>query len=172
MHLILIGFRGSGKTTIAEHLAARLELPMVDADDQVEQLAGKSIAELFRDEGEPHFRDLESQVLAEICGREPHVVATGGGAILREENRQALIAAGQVVWLRVLPATAHQRIHGDPLSADRRPNLKGSGDLTEIQELLALRDPIYGQSAHLAVDTELRDPAELAEEIILRLGLG
>src|SRR5688572_10466805 len=100
MNIFLIGYRGSGKSTVAQHAAKLLGWPWLDADAVLEVRAGKSIRQIFADEGEGAFRDLESAVVADLAGSDEHVIALGGGAILREENRQALAGRGLVVWLQ------------------------------------------------------------------------
>src|SRR5690349_1810518 len=100
MNLFLIGYRGSGKTTVAAALAERLGWPWIDADVELERRAGKSIKEIFAAEGETGFRDRESATLAELAHRDGWIVALGGGAVLREQNREAVTGRGPVVWLR------------------------------------------------------------------------
>lgn len=165
----LIGYRGTGKTTVARLLAGLLGYDWVDADVEVELRAGKSIASIFADEGEQAFRDLEAAVVADLCQRESTVLALGGGAILREENRECLRACQQVVWLQASAETIAERIGGDPTTAGRRPNLTNRGGRTEIEQLLATREPIYRACATLEVDTEGKDPAEIAAEIAASL---
>ena len=197
--LSLIGYRGVGKTSVAQLLALRLGWDWVDADVEIELRAGKSIAAIFADDGEPAFRDLESAVIAELTGvGQPSrlskdkrdafptpdltgqagtplhevsrlVLACGGGAVLRLENRQALQAAGKVVWLQARPETILERIATDATTAGRRPQLTTSGGAIEVQELLAQRLPLYQQCANLTIDTEGKSPAEVAEEILARL---
>src|SRR6188768_1338432 len=101
--IALIGYRGTGKTTVAEQLAMRLGWDWVDADHVVELRAGKSIAEIFAEQGQDAFRELEAAVVAELCGRQRTVVALGGGAVMREANRHALRQCQQVVWLKASP---------------------------------------------------------------------
>jgi shikimate kinase len=169
MNLVLIGYRATGKTTLARHLAGRLGWDWIDADVEIEQRAGKSIARIFAEEGEPAFRDLEAAVIADLCGRDPLVVAAGGGAPLRQESRRAMRASGQVVWLTARPETILARMTGDAATADRRPGLTNWPPLEEIVQLLGRREPIYRQSAHLIVDTEGKSPEQLTEEILAGL---
>jgi shikimate kinase len=167
--IALIGYRGTGKTTVAQTLARQLGWDWVDADVEVELRAGKSIAEIFAADGEPAFRDLEAQVVAKLCTCERTVLALGGGAVLRDDNRQAIQECQAVVWLRATPETLAHRIAGDSTTATRRPNLTNHGGRTEIQALLAQRTPFYRSCATLVVDTENKDPAEIADEIIAAL---
>jgi len=164
--LILIGYRATGKTTLARLLAQRLGWSWIDADVELEQRAGKSIARIFAEDGEPAFRDLEVQVIADLCRRPHLVLAAGGGAPMRAESRQAMRAAGRVVWLRAKPETILARMTGDQTTAARRPNLTDKDPLAEIVHLLEKREPIYRETAHHVVDTEGRDPEQLAEAIL------
>jgi shikimate kinase len=167
--IALIGYRGTGKTTIAQLLALRLGYDWVDADAQVESTVGMSIAEFFAKSGEKAFRDVEAQVVEELCGRARTVLALGGGAVLREESRQQLADCGAVVWLKAEAATIENRIAADPTTGGRRPNLTNHGGRTEIEALLDQREPIYRACATLQVDTEDRAPAEIADEIVAAL---
>ncbi len=166
MNLILIGYRATGKTTLARLLAQRLKWSWIDLDEEIEKAAGKPIARIFAEDGEPAFRELEAQLVCAWCGREAVVIATGGGAPLREDNRQAMKAAGKVIWLTATPQTIHARMAGDATTAMRRPALTSAGGLAEIVRLLAQREPIYRQTADRVVDTENRTPQQLAEEIL------
>ncbi len=170
MVLSLIGYRATGKTTIARLLAERLGWAWIDADVEIERRAGKSIARIFAEDGEPAFRDVEAQVIADLCRNEQLVLAAGGGAPLRLESRQAMREGGKVVWLTARPETILRRMCGDSTTAARRPNLTGRGPLEEIIELLGRRKPIYREAAHLEVDTEGKTPEQLATEILTRLG--
>lgn len=167
--LTLIGYRATGKTTLARLLAGRLGWDWIDADVEIEQRAGCSIARIFAEQGEAAFRDLEAQVIADLCRRSRLVLAAGGGAPLRPENRQAMRAAGKVVWLQATPETVHRRMTGDATTAGRRPNLTQQGGLAEIVHLLQQREPIYRQTADLEVDTEGKSPEQLVGEILDRL---
>src|SRR5688572_2187006 len=151
--IFLIGYRGTGKSTVARHLAERLGFDSIDADAEIERRAGKSIAAIFAEDGEAIFRDLESQLVAELCGFRRTVVALGGGAVLRESNRNAIRVAGPVVWLTAPVDVIVARLAADPATAGRRPNLTKFGGRDEVEALLAERTPVYGQCATLVVNT-------------------
>ncbi len=144
MNLFLIGLRGTGKTTVARLVAQRLGRDWFDADDEIEARAGKSIAQIFADEGEASFRDWETRVVADLSARPPAVLALGGGAILREENRAAIARGGRTVWLTASPETLWQRISADATTASRRPDLAPGGGINEIIATLDVRAPCTG----------------------------
>jgi shikimate kinase len=169
MNIALIGYRGTGKTTAARHLALRLGREWIDADVEVEWRAGKSIAAIFAEEGETAFRDLESLVLAELLNRDDLVLAAGGGAVLREPNRRRLAERARVVWLRAEPATILERTAADLTTAARRPGLTTPGGEREVVTMLAERTPLYEQCADLNVHTDNKTPADVAAEIHERL---
>jgi shikimate kinase len=169
MNVVLIGYRGTGKSTVARQLALELGWDWVDADVEVELRAAKSIAAIFADDGETRFRDLESEVLADLAVKERIVIAAGGGAVLREANRRQLATCGHVVWLRASPPTILGRIAACATTATRRPNLTTSGGEAEVMRLLAERTPLYHECAKLEIDTEYKTPAEIAGEIIRQL---
>jgi shikimate kinase len=171
MNLFLIGYRGSGKTTVAAALAERLGWPWLDADVELERRAGKTIKEIFAEEGERAFRDRESATLADLAKEDGRIIALGGGAVLREENRGAIAGRGKVVWLRASPETLQRRIHADPTTAARRPNLTAQGGLAEIRDLLAQRSPLYTAWADTVVEAEDQSPAEIAGAICRQLAL-
>jgi shikimate kinase len=166
MNLVLIGYRGTGKSQVARRLAERLAWPWFDADVEIEARAGKTIAQIFAEEGEPAFRDWEAKVVADLATHERAVLALGGGAVMRPENRAAIAPRGRVVWLTASAETIWQRIQADTATASRRPDLTATGGITEIIATLAARRPIYRQCAHLVVDTENKTPAEVADAIL------
>lgn len=168
--IALIGYRGTGKTTVAKLLALELGWDWVDADVEVELKAGKSIAAIFADDGERAFRDLETEAVGDLCRRERTVLALGGGAVLGEANRQALEKCQAVVWLKASVEAILKRLGSDPTTAERRPNLTNRGGRNEIERLLTERTPIYRACATLEVDTEDREPSVLAAEIAGSLG--
>jgi shikimate kinase len=167
--LFLIGPRGSGKTTVARLLAARLDWDWRDADLVLEGRCGRSIREVFAAEGEAGFRERESAVLADLCGLRRHVVATGGGVVLREANRALLRASGRTVYLTADADTLWQRLRGDPATAERRPALTVGGR-EEVVQVLSAREPLYRQCADLIVHTAGRGPEDVIAEILAELG--
>lgn len=171
MNYVLIGYRGAGKTTVAQRLALLLGWDWIDADVEIELRGGKSIAEIFADDGEERFRDLESDVLAELSARERLVLALGGGAVLRRENRRRIKDAGTVVWLVAPPEELWRRIVADAATAARRPPLTSHGGEAEIVEMLALRAPLYRECADLEVPVCGRPPDDIAAEILARCPL-
>jgi shikimate kinase len=164
-NLFLIGYRGTGKTTIARLLAAELGWKGIDADIVLEERDGRSIRRIFEEEGEAGFRDKETAVLEQLCQSHHQVVATGGGVVLREANRQRLRAAGRVIWLTADVETLWQRLQADASTSERRPHLAGGG-LREIQQLLEVRRPLYQTCADLIVDTTDRSPDAVACRIL------
>jgi len=170
-NLILIGYRGTGKTTVGRLLAEKLDWAFVDADDEVQRRAGKTIAQIFADQGESAFRDVEEQGVMDLVQRSEHIVSLGGGAILRENNRRAICAAGSAIWLTASPETIHARLQSDSATAERRPNLTQQGGLAEIRKLLAQRDPHYRACASFAVGTDTQSAEEIAASILQRIAL-
>lgn len=163
--LFLIGYRGSGKTTVGRLVAGRLGWAFLDADLVLEQRYGQTIREIFAAEGEPGFRDKESTVLADLCLRTNTVIATGGGIVLRDENRALLKCHGFVAWLTADPATLLARIQADPTTAERRPALAGGGS-EEIEQLLAVREPLYRAVADVVVAVGALSPEQAADAIL------
>lgn len=163
MQTNLIGYRATGKTTIARLLAEHFGWQWIDTDAEIERRANKTIQEIFVESGEEAFRDLETAVLRDLCPLEQCFLSLGGGAILRSENRDAL-AAGHTIWLQASPSVIHERIQSDSQSA--RPNLTPQGGLAEIVEVLATRTPIYKQCADTIIDTDGLSPREVVERIV------
>lgn len=168
--VFLIGYRGTGKSTVGRLLAERLGWTAIDSDRIVEDEVGVSIADLFARDGEQAFRDLEERVVASLCDRKNAVVSLGGGAVLRESTRRRVAAAGPVVWLTAAAETLARRIATDAVSATQRPRLTGLSPADEVRAVLAEREPIYRECATFSVDTEERTPREVAEAIDDRLG--
>jgi shikimate kinase len=164
--ILLIGYRGTGKTTVGRLVADRLGWGFIDADDRIEASAGRAVADIFAAEGEAGFRDREAAALAELCGLARHVVATGGGVVLRPANRDRLRAAGFVAWLTAEPRTVWGRLRADPTTAARRPNLTARGGLDEVRELLRTREPLYRETAAVRVATDDLSPEAVADAIL------
>jgi shikimate kinase len=163
--LFLVGYRGSGKTTVGRALADRLGWAFLDADVVLEERAGKTIRDIFAADGEAAFRDLESTILADLVKRTNTIIATGGGVVLRETNRQLLAETGFVAWLTADPATLWARIQGDPTTAERRPALAGGGP-EEVERLLAVREPLYRSVADVEVAVGAVSPDRAADDIL------
>jgi shikimate kinase len=169
MIITLIGYRGTGKTSVAPRLAERLGVPWIDADPELERRAGRTIREIFTTDGEPEFRRLERETLVELLSQGDRVIAAGGGAILNAETRHDFRAAGPVVWLQADVDTLAARIAGDATSRERRPNLTGQGGVDEIRTLLAVREPLYRETATLIVDTTDKPVEAIVAEILAAL---
>ena len=171
-NLLLIGYRGAGKSKVAQIVAERLGWHWVDADIELERRAGKSIATIFREDSERAFRDLETEVLRDLVRLDRHVLALGGGVVLRAENRELIKKAGNVVWLTADPETIQARVLADPTTSARRPNLTTSGGLAEIQQVLAQREPLYRDCAGAVVETSGRSLPEVADEVLSFVSIG
>jgi shikimate kinase len=170
MNIFLVGYRGSGKTTVAAALAEKLGWNWVDADAELERKQGKTIKQIFANQGEAAFREYEAAVLNEIAAGDLQIAALGGGVILREANQHLLKKRGKVVWLKAPAEVLFQRIQLDATTAERRPNLTAQGGIDEIRTLLAQREPLYAAVADLQVQAD-RPPAEVANTIIDELNL-
>lgn len=162
----LTGYRGSGKSAVGEIVARRLGWEFVDADQYIEFVAGVTVRDIFRVQGERAFRDLETRITRELSTRHNCVIATGGGVVLREENRNVLADTGMVVWLKAPAQVLLERIEADPSTAQRRPDLTATGGLAEIETLLFLREPMYRRIATIDLDTSKLSPEEVAERIL------
>lgn len=165
MNIILIGYRGSGKTSVGRELARLLERPFFDSDRMVFAKTGKTVREIVEAGGWPAFREAEKAVIGELSALEQAVIALGGGAVMDPENVGALRERGTFVWLRAEPETLARRIGGDEDGQAQRPALTGVGTLEEIGRVLAERLPVYRTVADRVLDTDGRDPAGIAAEI-------
>ncbi|MBW1645517.1 MAG: shikimate kinase [Deltaproteobacteria bacterium] len=168
-HLLLTGFMGSGKTAVGRRLAAALGRPFADLDEQIAAAAGMSISGIFAVCGEEYFRELESRLLARLLYREqPLVIATGGGAVVREANRELMRRRGRIIFLAASLETILRRTAAD----DSRPLLAGAAAArrSKIKDLLAARRSFY-DIHDLSIDTDGKTIAEITREITARLGL-
>lgn len=163
----LIGYRGSGKSTVAALLAERLSCCWIDADSELEAAAGMSIADFVAARGEEAFRNAEAAILERlVCGHDG-VLATGGGVVLRPGNRALLRAHGRpVVWLSAPAGVLRDRIAADPVSATRRPPLAGRDPLADVEPTLAAREPWYRECADVVVDVADEPPTLVAARIL------
>lgn len=167
LSIIFVGLPGSGKTTIGRQLARRLGLAFVDSDHVIEHQLGCSIREFFAREGEDSFRDVEQQVLDELTQTHEGVIATGGGAVLREINRRHLHDRGHVIYLRSTPEDVFRRVRHDTA----RPLLQVDDPLSRLRALFEARDPLYREAAHFVIETGRPSVATLVNMIIMQLEL-
>jgi len=166
MNVVLIGYRGTGKSTVGKVVAARLGRTMVSTDAEVVKRAGRSIPEIVAEHGWDYFRDLESQVCRDLAEGDGLVIDTGGGAILRSENVERLKRNGKLFWLRASVKTITKRIGRDT----QRPSLTGTKSfLDEVQEVLRERTPKYEAAADHVIATDGRSVVQIADEILARL---
>lgn len=165
--LILVGLPGSGKSTVGRSLARRLDIPFNDSDHVIEQQLGCSIRSFFEREGEAAFRDIEERVLRELAAHGRGVLATGGGAVLRAANRDALRSAGQVVYLRSTPDEVFRRLRHDT----NRPLLQVQDPLQRLRSLFEERDPLYRETAHFVIETGRPSVPTLVNMILMQLEL-
>ena len=169
MVITLIGYRGTGKSTLAAPLAQRFGWEWIDADVELERRAGRSIKEIFATDGEPEFRRLERELLAELLKRDRLVLAAGGGAILNEATRADMKSAGPVIWLQASADTIERRLATDPATGQRRPNLTSTGGRVEIERLLAIREPLYRACATITLDSDNSSAGQLVDDVLLCL---
>lgn len=155
--VVLVGAPGSGKSTVGQLLAARLGLPFVDVDELIEQRTGRSIAEIFADDGEPSFRALEEQTTLELLAGEAGVLSLGGGAVLSAATRAAL-RGHRVIWLQVAAATAVQRVGLNEARPLLLGNVRG-----RLIKLLAERTPLYAEVATEQVETDHLSPEAVVD---------
>lgn len=161
-HLVLVGMMGSGKTTIGRAVARRSGRPFVDSDAQIEARTGKTVREIFETEGEPAFRALETEALADALARpEASVVAAAGGVVLSEANRALLRASGRTVWLRATPGTLVHRVR----NGVHRPLLAADPEGV-IRALTGAREALYAEVADVIVDVDFRDKRDLVDELV------
>lgn len=163
----LIGLPGSGKSTVGRQLARRLRLPFIDSDHEIEQRLGCSIREYFELEGEARFRDLEASVVDELTQAPQGVLSTGGGVVLRPENRQHLHERTTVVYLNAIPEDLFRRLRHD----QNRPLLQVTDPLQRLRDLHAQRAPLYRETAHFSIDTGRPSVSTLVNMIMMQLDL-
>ena len=163
-NIVIIGFMGSGKSTVGRSLHQRLGYPLVDMDQVIEQRAGKSISEIFATDGEPAFRDMETALLRELGdpAAPRRIISTGGGIVGRAENRTLLKSLGYVVWLHAPAAVILARTN----KSHSRPLLHTGDPAARIKTLMAEREPLYRETAHLKLDTTGLRCDELATGIV------
>ena len=164
-HIFLIGFMGVGKTTTSECLSKKLQAEELDTDGMIVAKEGRSIADIFAEEGEPYFRQTETDLLDELAKREPCIISCGGGMAMREENVAKMKQSGTVVFLTATPETVYGRVK----DFDDRPLLNGNMNIPYIRGLMETREPKYRGAADIVTVTDGLTPGQVADEIILSL---
>lgn len=166
MNIVLIGYRGTGKSEIGQLLAQNLGRTLVNMDAEIVKSAGCSIPEIVAAHGWDHFRDLETAEARKLAGLDGLVIDCGGGVIERDENVAILQSNAKVFWLRASVATIVHRIEGD----NQRPALtQGKSFTDEVAEVLERRTPKYRNAAHVEIDTDLLTPPQVAQQILAQL---
>lgn len=168
MNIALIGYRGTGKSTIGRVVAAETGMELKNLDGLIIEKAGMSIPMIVETYGWDQFRDFESEVLEELMKKDSQVLDCGGGIIIRAENREMLSRSGDVFWLTASVDTIAERIAED----SQRPSLTGKSFIEEIGEVLKEREPLYRHSASHVIDTESMSAQEAARQIIELSGAG
>lgn len=163
--IVLVGLMGVGKSTVGKRLAARLELPFVDADHEIEQAAGLSVPEIFERFGEAHFRDGERRVIARLIDGVPKVIAAGGGAFMQADTRQLILDRAIAIWLHADVEVLAERVRR---RSGTRPLLKGRDERQVLHELAAIRNPVYAL-APIHIRSEALPHEETVEAIVKAL---
>jgi shikimate kinase len=163
MNIVLIGYRGTGKSTVAKILGQRLKRTVISTDAEIVKEAGQSIPLIVEQFGWDHFRVLETQMCQKLTGQDNLVIDTGGGLILKEENVKILKANGKIFWLTAMVETIVSRISGDT----QRPSLSGTKSFVEeIEEILEIRRPHYQAAADHVIPTDQATPHQIADAIL------
>lgn len=164
-NIVLIGFMGTGKSTIARELAKTRKMNIVEMDEEIVRRRGKSIADIFEEEGEEYFRDLETALLKELQTKENQVISCGGGAVLREENVRVMKKNGCVVLLTALPQTIYERVKNNT----DRPILQGNMNVEYIASLMEKRREKYEKAADIVIATDGKNVSQICEEMLQKL---
>lgn len=161
-NILLMGFMGAGKSTVGKELALFLSYSFLDTDEMIEKKEGREISQIFIQEGEKAFRNMETTLLKELCNVEKTVISLGGGMPIREENQKLMDAIGSVIYLRARENTILKRLEGDK----KRPLLNGEKIEERVGNLMNERESIYEKAAHMFVDTDEKTIKEIVEEIV------
>lgn len=162
----LVGLPGSGKSTVGRQLSRRWGIPFLDSDHEIERRTGGAVRDFFAQHGEVAFRDLEQSVIAELCADTSHakILATGGGAVLREANRQTLHQQCHVFYLKASPEELYQRLRNDRT----RPLLQVDDPAQRLRELFASRDSLYAEAAHYTIDSARLSSHQLLHRVAMQ----
>ncbi|MDH3875562.1 MAG: shikimate kinase [Desulfobacteraceae bacterium] len=169
MNIFLIGYRCTGKTTVGRFLAKRLERLFFDTDLELVKEQGINISDIVSKRGWAAFREIEKRVIQCACERDNQVVATGGGAVLDEDNVKRMKDSGVIVWLKADINTIEKRIIEDNTTRDFRPSLTSKGSVEEVRETLLTRNPFYERAMDFFVDTDFMDIEAVCDTIIQKI---
>ena len=165
-HIFLIGFMGCGKSTNAACLAEMTGARQVEMDQMIVENEGMAIADIFEEQGEAYFRELETELIKSFAGVEPAVISCGGGAVLKEENVRLMKESGKIVLLTAEPGTIYERVK----DSTERPVLNGNMNVGYIEELMEKRRPKYEEAADVTIATDGKTSKEICEEILAICG--
>ena len=163
--LYFIGFMGSGKSTVSRHMSQMLDIPKIEMDDLLAERAGKPITQIFAEDGEEAFRQMETDLLREIGAGDPVLVSCGGGVVLRPENVEIMKASGTILMLSATPETIFERVR----HSTKRPILNGNMNVEFIAELMAKRDSVYRAAADVTVIIDGKTSDVIARELVERI---
>ncbi len=166
MNIVLIGFRGTGKSTVGRLLAKRLKRDFIDSDKHIENSTGKTIKSIFEDDGEERFRQIEADTITELSKGDNKIISAGGGTVLRKENVNNLKANGFLVLLKATPEIIYSRIAEDKKTMQQRPSLTDKKPLDEIKYLIAKREHAYKNASDITINTSYASCEEIVNEII------
>jgi shikimate kinase len=166
MNIVLIGYRGAGKSTVGSRLAIRMGKGFVDTDDLVQERQGASIRDIVESYGWEQFRAAEKRIIEEVSHRDDFIIAPGGGAVLDPENVASLRKKGLILWLKADREILCQRIDRDSRTVGSRPALTGKGAMEEFGEVMAIRNPFYERAADAEIDTTGMDLEEVVEALL------
>ena len=166
MNIVLIGFRGTGKSTVGRLLAKRLERYFIDSDKYIEDSTGKTIKSIFEEDGEEGFRQIEADTITELSKADNKVISAGGGVVLREENVNNLKDNGFLILLEATPEIIHNRIAQDKNTTQQRPSLTDKEPLDEIKHLIEQREHAYKNAADYTINTSYVSCEDIVSEII------
>lgn len=153
MNIVLIGYRGSGKSTVGSRLATRLKMRFLDTDVLIEEHQGIPISDIVKRRGWDHFRKIEKGIIEEISKDDHLIIAPGGGAVLDPDNVTSLRRNGFIIWLKADRLTLLRRMNQDPRTNKQRPTLTGKGTLEEIEETISQRESFYKKASEIQIDT-------------------
>jgi shikimate kinase len=165
VHVILIGYRGTGKSAVGKKLAEKLKMPFYDTDELIERGAARSIRDMVAEEGWTYFRKREGEIIRKLAVLQRGIVATGGGALLDQGNCDILKEQGLLIWLRADVMTIVERIRGDATTKERRPTLLHDDAFRETEDILKQRLPVYRKLADFSIDTTGKSIDEIADAV-------